>query len=172
MSGTIQLPANFVNPGTIAGTATVQTSLLTNNGHVAPGASMGTLTLAGSFAQGAAGFFDVDLNSLASSDLLVVTGTATLDGTLALNCFGACSLAVGDEVLILDANGPLATAFAGAPTLSGFATGAFDVVYDEPSGDVWLRVTETVTAVPEPGTWALMFAGLALTTAAARRRRG
>jgi PEP-CTERM motif len=48
------------------------------------------------------------------------------------------------------------------------------------SGGAWLSGGDidapaariTVTAVPEPGTWALMLGGLALCTAAARRQRG
>lgn len=74
------------------------------------------------------------------------------------------------QVLVLDASGTLVGSFVGAPSLGGFASGGFDVVYDRPNGDVWLRVTQTVTAVPEPGVWRLMVAGLAGLAWPARQR--
>ncbi|MBI2803171.1 MAG: hypothetical protein HYX63_23370 [Gammaproteobacteria bacterium] len=47
-SGTIQLPTNFDNAGTLMGAGAFTTNALTNNGHVAPGgATPGTLTLNG-----------------------------------------------------------------------------------------------------------------------------
>ena len=170
-TGTIALPANFVNNGTLKGVGAFSTNLITNNGRVAPGASPGTLTIDGNFAQGAAGFFDVELNSLATHDLLLVNGSAALTGTLALQCFGACSLAVGNELVILDATGALTGTFA-QTTLAGFGAGAFDVVYDRSGSRVLLRVTEaSVAAVPEPGTYAMMLAGLFLVGTIVRQRR-
>jgi hypothetical protein len=160
-SGTIVLPGNFTNQGTLKGTGSFAVAgTLTNLGRVAPGASPGTLALTGSFVQGAAGTFDVDVGTLAASDLFTVSGNATLGGTLALNCWAACSLAVGEQIVILDAAGTLSGNFAGV-TLAGFGSGAFDVVYDTGNSRVLLQVTEAVTAVPEPATWALWMAGLA-----------
>jgi fibronectin-binding autotransporter adhesin len=171
-SGSIALPANFTNNGTLAGTGAFAVSgTLTNAGHMAPGASPGTLTLNGSYAQTAAGSFDVELEGLPSHDLLLVNGNAALDGTLALACFSLCNFAVDDEVVILDATGALSGSFSSV-TLSGFGTGAFDVVYDLAEDRVVLRITEAVTAaVPEPGTYALMVGGLAALAGLARRRR-
>lgn len=167
-SGTIALPTNFTNDGTLKGTGTFNLAgTLTNAGRVGPGASPGTLAIAGSFLQTGAGFFDVEVGTLASSDLLTITGNATLGGTLALSCWAACSLAVGDQLVILDAAGTLAGTFASV-TLAGFATGAFDVIYDTAGSRVLLEVTQTVSAVPEPATWALW--ALAIGGWLARRR--
>ena len=170
--GTIALPANFSNNGTLKGTGTFSVSgTLGNAGTVAPGASPGTLALSGSYAQAAAGTFAVELESLASHDLFNVSGTAALDGTLALSCYSTCSYAVGDVITVLDSVGNLSGSFASV-TLSGFATGAFSVVYDTAADRVQLLVTEAVTAVPEPETYTLLLAGLAAVGFLAKRRRG
>jgi hypothetical protein len=168
---TLVLPTNFVNNGWMKGTGTLALAgTLTNDGTLAPGSSPGTLGLTGNYLQGAAGVFAVELQSLANHDLFNVSGTAAVGGTLALSCFGACSFNVGDVVTILDAVGDLSGSFASI-TLNGFATGAFTVVYDAVGDKVDLLVTQTVTAaVPEPGTYAMLLAGLGLLGGLAKRR--
>ena len=171
--GTIQLPASFSNAGTLKGSGTLQTSgVLTNNGTLAPGSfGVGTLALTGgALAQTASATFAVDLTSLSAFDLMSVAGATALNGTLALNCLGACSFAVGDTFTILNATGALTGSFASV-SLTGFATGAFDVVYDIANSDVRLRVTQAVTAVPEPSTYAMLLAGVAVLGGLAWRRR-
>ncbi|MBI1395785.1 MAG: PEP-CTERM sorting domain-containing protein, partial [Betaproteobacteria bacterium] len=170
MVGTLQLPGNFVNAGTITGGGVVQNALLTNNGHVAPGNGVGELTLAGSFVQGTTGALDIQLGPLGSHDRFVVSGTTSLDGALELSCAGDCLFTAGDTIAILDSGGALTGTFSGGVTLSGFRTGSFDVVYDIPLGQVRLMVLENVTAVPEPGTWALVLAGLGVTVLVVARR--
>jgi PEP-CTERM motif len=157
---TIILPNNFTNNGLIKGTGTFNVpGTLTNAGTVAPGASPGTLALTGNFAQAATGAFAVELQSLANHDLFNITGTAALGGTLALSCFAACSFNVGDVITILDAVGNLSGSFASV-TLNGFASGAFSVIYDTANDKVDLLVTQAVTSVPEPGSYAMLLAGL------------
>ena len=171
-SGAIQFDANFVNTGTLLGIGAFNATLLTNDGHIAPGdlATLGTLTINGNFDQTANGVFDIDLENLANFDLLVVNGTASLTGTLALHCLHNCAFAVGDEFTILDAaagglSGSLSIA------LLGFGTGAFETFFDVANGDVKLRILEAVTApatVPlPPAGWLL---GSALAAMLARRR--
>ncbi len=171
--GTIQLPGSFSNAGTLMGSGTLNSAGgLTNNGTLAPG-SFGTGTLAltgGALAQAASATFAVDLTSPSSFDLLTVAGAAALNGTLALNCLGACSFAVGDSFTILNATGALTGTFAGV-TLTGFASGAFNVIYDTANSDVRLFVTQSVTAVPEPSTHAMFLAGAAVLGGLAWRRR-
>jgi hypothetical protein len=170
---TLTLQNAFGNDGSITGDGTVVVggSGLLNRGTVAPGSfGVGTLALIGAYTQAAEGFLAVDLTDLSSFDLFTISGTATLAGTLALNCLGDCSFAVGDSLTILQSGGVLSGSFASV-TLSGFATGAFDVIYDLAGSQVRLLVTEAVTPVPEPGTWALWLAGLGAVGGMVRRRR-
>ncbi len=170
-SGTIRLPNNFVNRGELTGTGSFAlTGPLTNEGWVAPGDGTGTLAIVGNLVQAAGGIFAVDLENLDSHDLLTISGTASLDGTLALACYASCSYAVGDLITILDSSGNLTGSFSSV-TMAGFATGAFDVIYDTAADRVQLLVTETVTAVPEPGSMALLMAGLAAVGGVVARRR-
>ncbi len=172
-TGTLSISQhNWANDGTLTGDARLQVSgTLNNRGTIAPGSfGAGTLTLASNLLQTADAVFAVDLTSLAEHDLLMVTGSASLAGTLALNCLGACSYEVGDVITILDAGSSLTGSFANV-TLSGFATGAFDVIYDVANTAVRLQITEAVTAVPEPQTYAMLLAGLAAVGFLARRRR-
>jgi len=167
--GTIALPANFTNTGTLKGDGRYTAGgVLTNNGTVAPGSfGAGTLGIASTYTQGAAGTLALDLTSLASFDLLTVTGAANLGGTLALSCLAACSFDVGDSFVVLTTTGARSGIFSNM-TLSGFASGAFEVLYG--SNNVSLRVTQAVTAVPEPRSYALLLAGLVAVGWVARRR--
>jgi hypothetical protein len=167
--GTIALPNAFNNAGTLTGDGRFTAgSLLTNSGTVAPGSfGVGSLDIGSSFVQAASGTLALDLTSLISFDLLAISGTADLSGTLALNCLGPCSFDVGDSFTILTSTGARSGTFAGL-TLSGFGSGAFDVIYG--TNSVSLLVAEAVTPVPEPQTWALMLAGLVAVGSWARRR--
>lgn len=170
-TGNITLPAAFVNAGTLTGDGRFTTpGGLTNDGTVAPGSfGVGTLSMTGNFTQSGTGILALDLTSMASFDLLAITGAADLDGSLALNCLGACSFAVGDLFTVLTSSAARTGTFSGGLTLNGFATGAFDVLYY--SNSVQLLVTQTVSAVPEPESYVLALAGLLLTMGAVRRRQ-
>jgi hypothetical protein len=169
-SGTIVLPNNFENDGVLTGMGTFALAgMLNNDGHVAPGASPGTLRIDGHFAQNAGGILDIEVNSATFHDRLVVTGTVMLGGTLALHCFADCRMAVGETIIIVEAGGPLIGAF-DAVTLIGFGAGDFALPkYD--GGLVLLRVTEALAPVPEPESYALMLSGMALIVWTVRRSR-
>jgi hypothetical protein len=175
LSGTLQFTGAFVNPGTVRGTGTVAAAGVTNNGSVEPGVAAGappaTFGIAGTFAQGAAGQLLIDVQSLASHDLLQVSGAVSLGGTLGVQCSGACFFAVGDEIVVLDYTGTRSGTQFAALTLAGFATGGFQAVYDDANTRVLLRVTEATAPIPEPGTWAMMVLGVLALGASARQRR-
>ena len=78
---------------------------------------------------------------------------------------------MGDEIVILDAIGQLSGSFTSV-LMSGFASGAFDVIYDTVNDRVLLRATEIVTAaVPLPGSVNLMLGGLVLLGSVVARKR-
>jgi fibronectin-binding autotransporter adhesin len=60
-------------------------------GTVAPGNSIGTLTVTGNYVQGGAGLLEIEVTN-GSADLLAVTGSAQLGGTLVVKQFGAAPL--------------------------------------------------------------------------------
>lgn len=168
--GAMSFGGNATNAGLLTGSGLINSfAPISNAGILAPGSfGAGTLTLNGNYIQQANGTLAVDLTNMASKDLFAISGgSASLDGTLALNCLGACSFSVGDSFTILSSLNARSGTFASV-TLSGFATGDFDVVYGNNS--VSLVVTQAVSAVPEPETAALWLAGLAGLGMAARRR--
>ncbi len=84
---TFQKTGGFTNEGTLSGSGTVAVgagNTLTNNGTVRPGASPGTLTIDGDFTQTTDGVLEIELDSPTAGqfDVLNVSGTATLDGTI------------------------------------------------------------------------------------------
>jgi hypothetical protein len=63
---------------------------LTNNGTIRPGGNgtVGTLSVVGNYVQGASGNLNVELASNSSYDVLAVSGTANLGGTLNVSYLG------------------------------------------------------------------------------------
>jgi PEP-CTERM motif len=176
LSGTIALPSAFSNDGTLGGTGIFTSSTLTNNGSIAPGSpgSTGTLSLTGAFIQGALGTLNSQLASTALSDLFNISGSASLNGTLALSCIFGCAINDGDSFVLLDSIGALSGTFANITT-SGFLNGfSYNVIYDYGNDLVRLDVIDAGMAppagVPEPASWALMIAGFGLVGSAMRRR--
>ncbi|QZA58610.1 autotransporter outer membrane beta-barrel domain-containing protein [Candidatus Rhabdochlamydia porcellionis] len=77
LEGTFTIDNNAIFGG--AGTAIGN---VTNNGSVQPGNSIGTLTINGNYTQNASGELVIEINEAGATDLLVVTGAATLNGVL------------------------------------------------------------------------------------------
>jgi hypothetical protein len=174
-TGVVKLPTNFANDGLMTGVGKFAlTGTLTNNGHVTPGmpgGEPGALTLDGKYAQGADGWFDVGLDGL-NFGSLAVSSSASLDGTIGVVCQGACDYAAGTSWIVMMTGGAnlVSGTFDGPVAMTGFSSGEFSVTYL--SNQVILKVTtDTVGVVPEPGTVALMLAGLAAVGFVSKRRR-
>jgi autotransporter-associated beta strand protein len=117
-TGTLKVAANSsignvtVDPGALfGGTGTVRGNLV-NNGRVGPGFSPGTLLVTGDYTQGTAGVLEIELASATVYDRLIITGTATVNGSIKVIDSGYTGTA-GDTFTILTATGGVT----GAPTL-------------------------------------------------------
>src|SRR5204862_3726827 len=90
--------------GVIQGSGTINLggATLTNNGAVRPGGAgtVGALAITGAYSQGASGSLDVDLASAVSYDVLNVSGSATLAGTLNVNYLGGYTGASSAHTII------------------------------------------------------------------------
>ncbi len=147
---------------------------LTNNGGIlAPGASPGTTMVQGDYTQGAAGALSIELGGTGAGlfDVLAVSGTATLAGTLDAAFWNGFNAAAGDSFDIVSATNLLG----GFDTLNlaTLSTGlVWNVAYlydQDVAGTDYLRLS--VQAVPEAETYGMMLAGLGLVGWAAQRRK-
>jgi T5SS/PEP-CTERM-associated repeat protein len=92
--------------GTVMGDGTIDATLLNNvSGVVRPGLSAGTLTVDGGFMQGTDGHLRLEIAGTGAGqhDLLAVTGSATLDGTLDLSLLDGYMPVGGEQIQILTA---------------------------------------------------------------------
>lgn len=80
----------YLHAGTLGGRGTIHASrgLTNTGGTVSPGNSVGSLALVGDYTQGPAGTLFIEVESPTSNDLLAVTGSANLDGTLQTSWVG------------------------------------------------------------------------------------
>ncbi len=102
VNGTLVTDDVLVQQGaTLKGSGSIVGDVV-NNGTVAPGNSPGTLTVMGNFTQSSNGTLAIEVGD-GASDLLLVTGTATLAGTLEAVEFGGHEFAFGDQVTFLQA---------------------------------------------------------------------
>ncbi len=91
----------WVAPGAWLGGSGAVVGSVANAGTLAPGNSPGTFTIVGDYAQ--SGALEVEVASTTVYDRLVVTGNATLAGTLAVVEYGSHRLAYGQKVPFLQA---------------------------------------------------------------------
>ena len=115
---------------TVTGSGTINANVNNNDAILAPGASPGTLVINGNFVQAAAGVLEVELGGLnqgVNYDLLSVSGTATLDGTLNVLYFGGFTASAGDQFNIITSS----------DIIGDFATTNF------PTGDSFLALADT-----------------------------
>jgi hypothetical protein len=73
------------NTGKVKGSGTITGSVVNHVGTVAPGLSPGSLSINGNYTQNALGILEIEIASLTSFDRLLVNGTASLGGTLAVS---------------------------------------------------------------------------------------
>jgi T5SS/PEP-CTERM-associated repeat protein len=138
--------------GTVEGNAHVAATVR-NRGIVAPGIAVpitsntvGALDIDGDYTQFVGGALDIELGSTASFDKLIVTGHATLAGTLNVSLFNAFTPAVGNSFDLLTATGGITGNFSQVdlPSLLTGGHGPFwTVVYT--NTDVILKLVNSPT---------------------------
>lgn len=150
--------------GRLGGSTTVLGNLRNEGGVVGPGEGngFGVLSVLGSFTQLGAGLLDFDIGT-GGADLMNLVGTASFAGKLDVSFVDGLSSA-GLYTLI---NANHYTGRFDGFTVAGLAAGlTANVVYSVAG------VQLNVTAVPEPETYAMLFAGLLVVAGVARRRLG
>ena len=129
------LTASNVNVGPSAlfmGTGVVKGNVI-NSGMVAPGASVGRLTINGNYTQNASGTLRVEVAGSSPSQygVLAVNGHASLAGTLQLVSVGGFTLRSGDQIAFLTASNGVSGTFGNVESdiLTTGSMLAFNVVY-------------------------------------------
>ncbi|MEO7224149.1 MAG: hypothetical protein ABIY37_16910, partial [Devosia sp.] len=96
-------------------------SLTTTGGTLAPGNSIGTVTVAGNATIGANTVYEVEVNAAGASDKLVAGGTATIDSTAnVLASMEPGSFGAVTQYAIITAAGGVSGAFSGVNSVSAF----------------------------------------------------
>lgn len=112
VNGTVSGAPTYVGPdGTLGGSGTLGDTRVA--GTIAPGNSIGTLTIDGDYVQEAGARFVAELLPPDQADLLRVTGTATLNGgTLVLSSEAGQPFVLGQQYQLLTAEGGIVGNFA------------------------------------------------------------
>jgi hypothetical protein len=141
--------------GTVTGDGTVTTPTFINNGTViptGPNDTAGTLTINGNYQQGAGGTLDTEVSGPQSSqaDQLKISGTAALNGTLALTSSNNFHPSSGDTYTILTANGGVTGNFSNVvDTLNNTGLTRLDII--TPNGVIISYLRPVPTPAPSPG---------------------
>jgi hypothetical protein len=142
---------------TLGGNGTIGVTV-ENEGTVSPGMSPGTLTILGNYVQTPTGILMMEIAGTGSGlyDRLIVSGDATLGGTVVLNFVGGFAPRTGDVFDLLQANGQ--TNPGGLRTeVRNLAPGfLYDTSLTE--GTFRVRALNDAVAVPEPATALMLLA--------------
>lgn len=128
VDGSMNVAQMMLLGGRLQGTGSIATpagQVINAAGTIAPGNSIGTLTFANGFTQGAGGLLEIELTN-GNSDRLAVTGNASLNGAVEFLVFGPSPL-LGQSYNFL--------------TTTGTVTGHFSTVIDMLPGALYPIVT-------------------------------
>lgn len=133
---------NFtLNGGKLGGTGTINGLNLTSGSTLAPGNSIGTLNVAGNLNFAAGSTYEVEVAKDGTSDLVNVTGTATLAGNVdVITIDGAADYTVGQKYTIVTATGGVTGTFASITDDSIYLN--FSNTYD--ANNAYLNLTQVL----------------------------
>ena len=114
-----QVTGSFANLGVLSGSGTIGGSL-SSSGVLAPGNSIGTINVAGNFAQASTGTFLTEVAGAGLSDRINVGGTATVGGQVVVSALPGMTFAPSTTYTILNATGGLSGTFASVNELYPF----------------------------------------------------
>jgi autotransporter-associated beta strand protein len=171
-----------VTNATLEGTGAITNGVTIGNGAGAAGSAVITIGLVGTTGTLSTGAltlnsdaaYHFNLNpTLGTSDRLAVNGGLALSGTLSANVLSDEILSAG-QVFILATSTGITGTFTGIGdgTDLQFGDNSYQINYGDLPGYTNDLTLETVAVVPEPGTWAMLFAGAALLVIWRRRGRG
>ena len=119
--------------GTIGGTGAVKALAVSNGGTVAPGvAGAGTLTVGGNLSLTAGSTYLYDVTSTTTHDLLDVTGTASLGGTLTVNPTGITTPS-SNQYAVVTSTGALSGMFSNIDLAVGAPSNLLPIVIYKPN---------------------------------------
>ncbi len=139
VNGSITGDVTVATAGRLGGNGTITGSIV-NNGTIAPGNSIGTITLSGSYTQAAGSTYQVEVNSAGASDRINVTGapgTATINGGTVQVIAASGTYGRTTTYTILNATGGVTGTFAGVTSNFAFLTPSLTYDVD----DVFLTLT-------------------------------
>lgn len=113
---------NVNNGGTLGGSGTVGSTTIAAGGVLAPGNSIGTLTVNGNVTLAAGSTYRVEVDPAGNSDRINATGTATINGGTVDVQAGAGTYAASTQYTILNAAGGRTGNFAGVTSNLAFLT--------------------------------------------------
>ena len=145
VNGNLSGSAVTVNAGaTLGGSGTVGTTMV--NGNIAPGNSIGTLNVAGPYVQAAGSTYTVEVNPAGQSDLISVTGTATIQAGAGVNVVGAPGFyTLGQRYTILTATGGVTGQYTTLTDNLPFV----DFTLDSNANNIFLDVTRSSVSFQE-----------------------
>jgi outer membrane autotransporter protein len=144
--GLLQVDGQLISPtvtvqtgGTLGGIGTI-TGAVTADGTIAPGNSIGTLNIVGPYTQAAGSTYRVEISALPASDLINITGAATLLGGTVNVVAAPGGYTVGQRYTILTASGGVTGTYAALTDNMPFLE--FGLFYDP--NNVYLDVTQAI----------------------------
>ncbi|MFN7176818.1 MAG: autotransporter-associated beta strand repeat-containing protein, partial [Thermaurantiacus sp.] len=131
---------------TLGGIGTVGATRIGAGGTVAPGLSIGTITVEGDFVQASGSTYVVELNAAGQSDRIIATGTATVEPTTTLRVvrLGMQRLALGTRYTVLTGEGGRTGSYS---TLTGDTRVSrfISLVQELDANNVYLGVRQTAS---------------------------